>query len=175
MSSDHIIVILTIFCLTLFGLCFSCFFNCIRKLRADHTDYQVPPILQHCRNVFTIRNIDRQGDRDQERIDWMSLTTRHLRLFLIRWQEVCRWLTAKTRVAINPEEEQPQRRMRTCSNNDRGNKRPRPVPYLVRRHPTDFSTLVLALNIFLALRQQQREIKSWWEVIANIPLTLFTD
>ncbi|KZS08530.1 putative Neuropilin and tolloid protein 2 [Daphnia magna] len=40
MSSDHIIVILTIFCVTLFGLCFSCFFNCIRKLRADHSIYQ---------------------------------------------------------------------------------------------------------------------------------------
>lgn len=39
-SKDHIIVILTIFCLTLFGLCFSCVFRCFRKLKADHNVYQ---------------------------------------------------------------------------------------------------------------------------------------
>lgn len=40
MSKDHIIVILTVFCLTLFGLCFSCVFRCVRKLKADHNVYQ---------------------------------------------------------------------------------------------------------------------------------------
>lgn len=40
MSKDHIIVILTIFCVTLFGLCFSCLLRCFRKLKADHNVYQ---------------------------------------------------------------------------------------------------------------------------------------
>lgn len=41
MSSDHIVIILTIFCVTLFALCFSCVYRCARKLKADHHVYQV--------------------------------------------------------------------------------------------------------------------------------------
>jgi len=40
MSSSSIVIILTVFCLTLFGMCFSCIYNCVRKLKADHHDYQ---------------------------------------------------------------------------------------------------------------------------------------
>lgn len=110
MSSDHIIVILTIFCLTLFGLCFSCFFNCIRKLRADHTVYQVVflttiyfiTIYFLNKNIIIILNPNRMSkekshrltekmcctkrpeDRARERIDLTFLTTRQPKLCLIR-------------------------------------------------------------------------------------------
>merc|ERR1740128_86841 len=40
MSSGSIAIILTVFCSILFGMCFSCIYNCVRKLRADHHDYQ---------------------------------------------------------------------------------------------------------------------------------------
>ena len=40
-SSDHIIIILTILSVTIFGLCFGCFYKCFLKLRADHHVYQV--------------------------------------------------------------------------------------------------------------------------------------
>lgn len=47
MSSSSIVIILTVFCLTLFGMCFSCIYNCVRKLKADHQDYQVNPSINH--------------------------------------------------------------------------------------------------------------------------------
>ena len=45
MSSSSIVIILTVFCLTLFGMCFSCIYNCVRKLKADHHDYQVHKLI----------------------------------------------------------------------------------------------------------------------------------
>ena len=38
--SHHIIIILSIGCIIMFGMCFNCFYKCFRKLRADHNVYQ---------------------------------------------------------------------------------------------------------------------------------------
>ena len=41
LKEEHIIIILVIFCLILFGMCFTFIFNCVRKLIHDHRIIQV--------------------------------------------------------------------------------------------------------------------------------------
>jgi hypothetical protein len=51
LRADHIIIILVIFCLILFGMCFTLIFNCVRKLIHDHRIIQVSVL---CRYMFSL-------------------------------------------------------------------------------------------------------------------------